>query len=777
MSSSRLGQKSVIFSKRAIERNIKRGENEQYLRERSRADDHIVWRDLDYEVADILYDMHTRSNAVAKQCREYMLGFIGTEMSFNQTDEPIYPKGNFEKIVSTEWAKFIADAYDWIFITGICPVEFTRSSIDEIEFIPSVLDYFSVRIQIAYIIEINDFIFRILRPSQRFLSVEESTTLDTDHSGRQYRDTFSGMSATYMDHFDIFQNNSTLKKSGHAFINRKFGSAGDSLYNREVPYGWVLDKCAIVLHDFGNNPDMFGRLKTPLQSILDLKDLTSIHAAVMTANQMQSAAHPMFIQNTEQPDLQSLRDQISFESVANKQKDASKQQEEERLRALSVLSANYYGEMQDFFMNTIEGVNGEMKRRISSTSTLAHLFTGNRLPPVQVIPLPTGYMLPSGQKRDVTLGQRFFDLEDMLRWDICSAYGIPRDLLQNSGTHSQNTAVQAEFLLKTIMKWSDVFKRLLTFLYNSIYGKTDSHYRITTILERRRISTDMAKRIEQDIVDEWNESGGITTRRQIEEKGGEYIVEEASEEESEEEEKPKSSNKRQREEPAQKDGKKQRPHAFDYDIQSKVNSNVGEKEVIKGQPLENIDEDKPVEVTLALKAASSIDLLTFEYMQGAITDEEYWINMRQQIGFSVDDKSLKKLKAMKKEREALEQKAASSSMAKPGASGKSGKSAGKSKKKTAEKTSSQDGGMEKSLKKLSKAVTGLLQDSLKDASGSGGVQEGRGRKKDEHKAHKEKISTSHTKAKESNVKRATSAHRKQTTNAKSGSKNKEKKGK
>jgi hypothetical protein len=770
----KVGKKEIFFSRNAIARNIS---GEAYHRERTKSDDTIVWTDLDHATADVIFDMHKRSDTTAVQCRRYMLNFLGKELMFKQSSGPIYPKGNFKQIVDKEWSKFIVDAYDWIFTTGLCPVEFRRSTIDEIEFVPRVLDFHSVRIQLAYIIEIDDYVYRILRPSRRFLNIEESTTIGDDYqqqSASRYQAAFSGMSATFMDHFDIFAYGNTLQKSGFHYMNKKYGSAGGDLMKSEIPGGWVLDQCAIVLRGFGWDPNMFGHLTTPLQSVLDLRDMTSLHSTFMTKNQMDSLAAPIFIQNMEQPDQQSLRDSISFESAANKHKDTKRLEEERRLQALSVLSAAYYGEMQEFFLNTVEGVHGEMRNRIAGSNTLSSIFTKDRVPPVQVLPLPPGYVLPAGQKKDVTLGQRFFDLDDTKRSDICSSYGIPRDLLQNSGTHSQNTAVQAEFLQKTIMSWADIFKQLLTFLYNSIYGQTDSHYRITSILERKQIASDMAARIEEDIIEEWNETGGNMTRRQIEDEQNiiDVNLDEDSEQESE-----KRPNKRSREESSDTVEKKQnRPHPFDYDIQSKVNNNMTENKKGGINPLEHSSENKPVEVSLALKSASSIDLLTFEYMQGAITDDEYWIAMRQQIGYSADDKNLKELHKQKKERELLEQKPAAGS--KPGASSSS-KSGGGS-KKPAKKPSASSSGVDKSfLKDMTKKVTksvmsSLMEDSLKSATSSGA--EGRGRKKDGEKERKDKIKAGNVKASESNTKRSMSSHHKQTSNAKSGKKNKEKKG-
>jgi hypothetical protein len=799
MKESKLGTREKLFSKNAIARNIKDGKKmakkqldpyarEKYLRKRSGADDNILWNDLDYMTADKMYFMHKCGNTQAAQCRKYIIDFLGTELSFKQTDESIYPKGDFKEIVMSEWAKFITEAYDSIFITGVCPIEFTRSAIDNVEFVPSVLNYQSVRIQVAYLIEINDLIFRILRPSKYFQNIEESTTAELGmKAGGSQNEGFSGLTATFMNHFDIFEYGKTLQKSGFEFLSNRMGdNFASNVYGRDIPGGWVLDRCAIVLHDFGYNPDIYGRLTTPLQSIIDLKESTALNLSLMNGGAIQNSAMPLFIQSTEQTDSQADKAIVSFEAAANQRAKTKHEKTEENMKAMEALSDRYYGRNNEYHLGSISSINGSMMKRIASSGPQDYITNINVPPPIPIIPITPGYVLSGGQKRDPTIGHRFFDLDEMLRNDISSAYGIPRELLQNTGTHSQNTAVQAEFFQKTVMGWALIFKRLLTFVYNSIYGKTDQHFRITTILERRRISNDMAKRIEDDIIDDWNEVGGNMTRREKESEN--YVVETESEEDSEEsEEEPVRSKKRDREESPEKEGKtakKKRPHAFDPDIQSKVNSNVGQNFPKENEgPLENVDLNKPIEVSLSLKSVASIDLLSYMHIQNAITHDEFWIAMRQQIGYSIDDKSLKKLKQQMKEMAELENPQKDKSGASSGKAGAGSKSKSKSTSKSSKKpASTQDVSMEKTLKTISKSVTQSVMKSLMSESGmeastsEGSTGEGKGRKKDHEKARKDKIKSSYKNAKESNIKRSISARGTQVANAKKGKKNKEKKG-
>lgn len=807
MNGSKIGTKEKLFSKNSIARNIKEGKKsakrstdpyakEKYLRQRSGLDDTIFWNDLDYETADKMWDMHKCSSISAMQCRKYIIDFLGTEISFKQTDESIYPKGNFKDSIASEWSKFIVEAYDSIFITGICPIEFTRSSIDGVEFIPSVLNYESCRIQVAYLIEINDLIFRVLRPAKYFQNLDESTTAELGTTGSSGTSGYSGLTATFMNNFDIFEYGKTLQKSGYAFLAHRMGEgSAEKIYGREISGGWVLDRCAIVLHDFGYNPNIHGQLTTPLQAIVDLKESTQLNLSLMNGGAIQNSGIPLFIQSTENPDSQSDKAVVSFEAAANKKKKDKKDDREENINAMLALSDKYYGLNQEYHLGSIQSINGSITKRIAAQGSITdNINTGNIgvPPPIPIIPIPPGYVLSGGQRRDPTIGHRFFDLDEMLRNDISSAYGIPRELLQNTGTHSQNTAVQAEFFQKTVMGWALVFKRLLTFVYNSIYGKTDKAYRITHILERKRISSDMAKRIEDDIIEDWVEAGGNMTRR--EQESADFIVESESDEdeseysaESEDEEEQVKNKKRSREEAStskEKEGKKKKPHAFDFDIQSKVNSNVGNQtnRDENDGPLENMDINKPIEVSLSLKSVASIDLLSYMHIQNAITHDEFWIAMRQQIGYSIDDKSLKKLQKQMKEMAEME----NPQKDKPGASGAS-KSGSKSKAKAGKKSSTkpastQDVSMEKTLKTISKSVTKSVMKSLMSDSGmeaatsEGTIGEGRGRKKDHEKARKQKIASSYTDAKASNVKRKISGRSTQTTNAKKGKKNKEKKG-
>lgn len=760
-------------------------------------DYNINWVDLDHETAHKLYDMHKKSESTAVQCRNYILNYLGNEIIFKQNEKTITLTPKFEEIVKSEWSKFIEDAFDVVFILGICPIEFKKSSLSDIDFIPSVLAWGSYKIQMAYIIEINSMIFRVLRPSHYFFNLEKSTSIGEKH----HKSNFSGINMKSVETINGFVISKNLNASNYYHTQTQNGFDLKSLFKRNISQEWILDKNCVVINGFGLDPFIDGKIASPLVTTLDLQEMVRFHAKIMLLNQVNMLSFPIFIQNMEQPSTREMKDNLNFESVRNKKETKKKQEQIEYLQNIQRLAAEYKGMTEAFINDSPESISDNLNYTMRSTNTLSNLFGTSQIPPTSIIPLPPGFSMPSNQKKETTLGMRYFDLQDKLDYIICSAYGLPRDLLQNTGTHSQNSAAQSEFFQKTIQRWANIMKDLLTFVYNATYGPSDHENLLAFYLERKKIEENIFKKIEEEVLKDWtndrneytlserNQNKSKRTRDEISPSLSDSDHDHSSSSESEYESdvsdhEPSSSSSPKKSRKGKKTkNKKQKITLFDSEIQQKTRIE-NQKKIIQDllEPLKNIDPMKPIEVSLSLNSSSAIELYTFIYQNGALLDEELFIALRRQINYTYDDETIKKLKKQKedilKREEKLSAKSQNNNASKSSSSSKNPKSSSSSssKNKAASSSSMDDAShsIEKSAKKM-KNIIGELDQTM-GSSGPGGKQkiEGRGRKKDDSLAEKQKRETNLVKSKESNVKREISSRKHQATNAEAGKKNKKK---
>src|ERR1700674_1367582 len=98
----------------------------------------INWHDLEHDVADKLWNIHLH-DSIASQCRDYLLSYLGTQIEFTQGDKIITPSPEFDRILKSEWAPFIRDLFDTMFILGIAPITFQKTQSSDIDYIPVVL--------------------------------------------------------------------------------------------------------------------------------------------------------------------------------------------------------------------------------------------------------------------------------------------------------------------------------------------------------------------------------------------------------------------------------------------------------------------------------------------------------------------------------------------------------------------------------------------------------------------------------------------------------------
>ena len=719
----------------------------------------IVWKDFDHDTANKLWDLHIK-DPTASQCREFILSYLGTEIEFKLNDETIHPTPEFEVLLKSEWSKFIRDVFDSVFIMGICPVKFVRSSSDLYnDFYPVVLKKGLYKIQVGFLIETETLLFRVLRPIEYFFDSAKSTTDPEKRSeGKSGIEEFGFNELSGLD----FQNcGMNFQKSGFSIYdtneikNRKIRKS----YKDNIPPEWVLDRNAVILHGFGYDPEVNGQLTSRLRTILEYQEFTVLQGRMMVLNQARLLSRPLFMKNNEGVDPLEKNATLELNSTLHRREMKKQQQLADSKREMDALSAFFHNNTIGYLLASPQG---PAKKVMSDSQnwggTLSQVLLEEPGPPVSVIDLPKGYDLPPGQKPDITLGMRFFDCEDKLDEKTCASYGVLIDLIKNRGIH-KNSATQSEFFQKTLSRWMVILQEILTFCYSAIYGKQDREDLIAEQLEIKNIDN-LKSKIEKHIITEWKQNDGIMTKLENKPKKRKHSDDDSKETTLSDDDDSGDSKKDKK----KKDKKSKKTNnvedgvsIFDPSIQTDANlEEKDKKNMIKRQmsdtvysPLKGIKEVGNVRVSLSFNSALMIDLFAFMYSSGALLDKEYWSALRHHLGYSVDDKTIAALKKQMIEKIGMESPGAASS------------SASSSKPKPNKpKVSSPDKPKNTLSKQYEQSVLGDKDNA--------------GKKTDVYARQKEKRKKSLTTAKESNVKRKISARKHQALNVEQGKKNKEK---
>ncbi len=688
-------------------------------------DFNLDWTDFDHRTAEKLWRIH-RNDPMASQCRKFVLSFISNDVQFTQGDNPRPPKPSFQQIIRTHWLPFIENAYDSLFIMGVIPITFVRIRNEEHRYVPEVLERGSYRLQFAYVRDTNSYVYRVLTRKSKLINPKKSIL-----KPKKAKTLFN------LFDYDFSRGSSSYEGFKHAYPDMKH------YYTSDVEDDWILDQSAIVMHGFGYD-DINGQLNTPLMSVLPIQDMIDQYGKFMTFNQLKMLATPLFIEKNESNDQKADRDRNDTTSTANKRENIMRKREEQQKEDMDTLATLYQGDFQRLIFSMPGGVT-EMTNKSAERATNAQtrMFGDVALPGRGIISVPDGWTLSNGQRAEILVGMKFFDLMVLGDEAKTSASGIPLDLIKNHGTHRSDSAVQSEFFQQTIKNLDKHFRRVLTLCYNAIYGEKDERDMVAAReLEVFRTSDNLDETIGKLVTDEWQDQGGEILKRHRSGKLNTVIDLEddvdASDDEEEEEEESSSqkSKKRSRDEKSKSSTNKLRDDTEEGE-KSKNKKNAKKH-------LKSASGDSRIEVSLAVNSVSLIDFYLLLREAGAISDIELWTGLRTRAGMNIDDSTFKMLKKQKKaDQEAMAPKGANGAK-KPGAS----KSASKSKAKSGASTS-----------------------SSKSSSGS---SEGRGRPKDPHKAVEEKKKKSEHQTSSANQKREVSAHKTQLSNATKGKDNAQK---
>lgn len=116
------------------------------------------------------------------------------------------------------------------------------------------------------------------------------------------------------------------------------------------------------------------------------------------------------------------------------------------------------------------------KRKQAEKEATARLQAGMRAAfSVAVRPLPVGHTLVPGPQPAPRTD--LVNLQELFQEQICSSYGIPRRyLLGEISKTATGATVSQETFTSTIRKWRGLFSRVMTYLYNAIYGSADAAF-------------------------------------------------------------------------------------------------------------------------------------------------------------------------------------------------------------------------------------------------------------------------------------------------------------
>jgi hypothetical protein len=496
----------------------------------------ILWRTLDQSVIRQTWETHLRSDPMNVHCRSLIMKAIGTDIEFVKNDVVMQPKDTFKTLVESEWKTFVTDVYDSIQTTGIVPVTFVPASGSEGHYTPKVPRYGTYIIQVAYIIEMEKLIYRVLRPRRFFFDPLRQTTdrlgdptssddLDNHHRRWTVEDTRIYASWAAQRVTAVLGSQSMWYRNSP--ISSCNGRDGCVFCTLEMNDEYVLDRSTFVLDGFGSDPSVDGSLTTKLASLLPDRQYTSVHAQIMLSNQMQQVTKPLFLQE-ESPDTEKMDTMMrgfragsyrtsditspSYTGSSGSSSNSEKfQRDRSSLRALAQVLEQYHFDTAEQFHIDVAAGSGCHR---GGGNVVSDAITTCGAAPQRVAPIPSSYTMPNGQRVEATLGQRYFDLRAILDEHISNAYGIPIALIRNTGLVRGNLETMEQFFQGTVRGWSDIMGRVLTFAYRAIYGPSEYEEGVAQMCERFGIDG-VDKAIIRFDIDRWLDSSQKITTRHI----------------------------------------------------------------------------------------------------------------------------------------------------------------------------------------------------------------------------------------------------------------------
>ena len=264
----------------------------------------IRWITLDIQEMNETMEYHKKNDPKQTQYRSFFLSKLGTEIIFHKNGEVVETKGQFSDLVNKEWAKFVVDVYDCIKVFGLVPIEFTRRNKFS-DLYPTVPEFGTYIIQMAYIADISKTIYRVIRKSNVFLSHKDQFV-----DGRM---TFlrEGMEKIINERNIEFENRDAtfMWNNLSSFISCCMGNFQtnqyamdnvrglDNFYLEDIPSGYVLERNIIVFDNFKERPTVRGKLTTSLASLNDSRQYLASFAELLIKSEILSFAEPSYIEH------------------------------------------------------------------------------------------------------------------------------------------------------------------------------------------------------------------------------------------------------------------------------------------------------------------------------------------------------------------------------------------------------------------------------------------------------------------------------------------------
>lgn len=319
-------------------------------------------------------------------------------------------------------------------------------------------------------------------------------------------------------------------------------------------------------------------------------------------------------------------------------------------------------------------------------------------------PLPEGLEMVNTAKPDASTGRAFLEVMPDFKLALCGVYQVSLDFIESKGYAQSHATLIMEMFLKTVNKWRNFGTRVLTTCYSMIYQKIDSQYSIIDYIGTNLLARDIYKSIGKHAVLEWIDNGGVVTLTKADGiKLRNMLNPKDEEQKRENQQKLRHSLATQKASIADPLGEQvlfaepELPNMekvqnsgvssesdreefentllsdsdydsdqYEYDVTNgyddDYNEDIYESEddtdrfqkdkkvkVLKKSDLIKMDEEQ-IEIKVSDDQASLIDMLNHVYDNGAITTEEYWSSIRNQLGKETTKEKLKELETSLKKR-------------------------------------------------------------------------------------------------------------------------------
>lgn len=503
----------------------------------------IDWVTINPSIVSFIWSRHTSTDPLSQQCRKFIMQKLGTDIRFRRGNVEWVPKGQFKKIVEDKWARFVRNCYDCLQVLGIIPVEFLRYGDENSDLYPNILPPNTYVIQLSYIAELGRTIYRVLRPKIFFFNQYANITdklppirkgMEIIIKSRKYREKYGNNT----DWNTMFNDGSVGSQLiFHREYNNPEGLNNQpnilSHINNNVPDGYILDRNVIVLSGFGSDPKVDGTLTTSLYSLRGEQEFLKIHAQLMMTNQIRMISRPLFFQKEvqESSNVEIMSEgfrtaRFSENDLTKPEKSSHKEdgdetrfvRDKESMENLAKVIALYHGIPGD-----VSGIDHLRSMSvIDANKTVidqAMDMVRNAYQPIAEV--PAGFSLPSNQKMDPTVGQRYFEIKAELDEITSTAYGIPLSLLRNNGALRSNVEEKEKFVQDTVVDKSRQISEVMTIVYEMIYEDIDrlTYAKTAARLLERPNDVYSSEIINAISVAEWMGNKGEVTKRRIEKEG------------------------------------------------------------------------------------------------------------------------------------------------------------------------------------------------------------------------------------------------------------------